>query len=66
MANVFTVSSKVKDDDNFVAEDEDLPTYGSNFEHSDFEDDEEDLIDDDGTLISDEEEDNESGFLSQR
>ena len=63
MAKVFTVSSKVNDEDNFV-EDEDFPTYGSHLEHSDF-DDEEDLIDD-GTLISDEEEDNESGFLSQR
>ncbi len=64
MAKVFTVTSKVNDENNFV-EDDDFPIYGSNIEHSDF-DDEEDLIDDDGTLISDEEEDNESGFLSQR
>jgi len=64
MAKVFTVTSKVNDDNIFI-EDEDFPTYGSNLEQSDF-DDEEDLVDDDGTLISDEEDDNESGFLSQR
>jgi hypothetical protein len=29
-------------------------------------DEDDDLYDDDGTLISDEEEDNESGFLSQK
>ncbi len=39
--------------------------YESHLMHSSFDDDEDDL-DEDGTLITDEEEDNESGFLSQK
>ena len=58
---VCTVSSKVYDKgQNFV---DDYPVYDSQLMHSDY--DEEDLEEDEN-LISDEDEDNESGFLSQR
>ena len=57
---VCTVSSNIYDKgDNYL--EDDYPVYDSQLMQSDYDD-----LEEDENLISDEDEDNESGFLSQR